>query len=449
MSTSPDHPFSLLAPLLLAATASSAPARAQEWPGFRGPDSTGVSHETGLPDRWSPKQNVAWSVEIAGRAWSSPIVAGDRVFVTSAVSDGEDVEPRKGLYLGGERRDPVPFSHRFTVTCLDFETGEVRWERVAHEGKPKTPIHIKNTYASETPVTDGERVFAYFGNLGLFAYDLDGKKLWERRFEPVRTRFNWGTAASPVYHDGRVYLVNDNDTDSYLLALDAETGDTVWEVERDEKSNWSTPFVWRHDDKTEIVTPGSRRLRSYDLSGELLWELEGMSSITIATPYAADGLLYVTSGYVLDRKKPIYAIRPGATGDISLDGDELSNASIAWCQPRAAPYNPSTLVYDGRLYALLDGGFLQCFDAKTGEQIYKRQRLAAGTGFTVSPWAYDGKIFCLSEDGDTYVVRAGDEFELLHTNPLDEMCMASPAIARGSLLIRTITRLYSIRKSSG
>ncbi len=423
-------------------------ASAQNWPCFRGPGSTGVSLEKNLPSHWDQRKNIAWSAPMAGQSWSSPIIWEDRIFLTNAVSEGDGEEVRKGLYFGGERRKPVPFKHRWTVTCLDFDTGEMKWEKLVHEGKPKMPIHIKNSYASETPVTDGKRVYAYFGNLGLFVYDMDGEKLWERRVEPMRTRLGWGSAASPIYHDGRVYIVNDNEEDSYLLALDAQTGKTIWEVDRHEPSNWSTPFIWTTTKRTELITPGSRRVRSYDLEGKLLWELKGMSSITIATPYAVGDLLYVTSGYVGDRRRPIYAIRPGAQGDISLESGETSNASIAWSQPRAAPYNPSTIVYEGRLYVLLDRGFLACYDAKTGKQIYKKTRLGAGTGFTASPWAYGGKIFCLDEEGQTEVIEAGNTFKRLHTNPLEELSLATPAIIRGSLFIRTASRLYSIRNSS-
>jgi outer membrane protein assembly factor BamB len=220
----------------------------------------------------------------------------------------------------------------------------------------------------------------------------------------------------------------------------------VWQVERDEKSNWATPFVWENEQRTEIITPGTGKSRAYDLEGNLLYEFDGASSITIATPYAAHGLLYVSSGFILDPKRPIFAIRPGAAGDISLAGNETSNAGIAWCQKLAAPYNPSTIVYGELLYVLLDRGFVACYDAKTGEQRYAPQRIAGGQAYTSSPWAYNGKLFFLSEYGQTAVVSAGSEFKLLHTNVLadDDMCMATPALAGGRLLIRADRRLYCI-----
>jgi outer membrane protein assembly factor BamB len=277
---------------------------------------------------------------------------------------------------------------------------------------------------------------------------MEGNPLWERRIESRDMRHGWGTAASPVLHADRLYYVNDNDQESYLLCLDASTGEELWRVPRDEKSNWATPYVWENELRTEIVTAGTGQVRSYDLSGEILWTLTGMSSITIGTPYAAEGLLYVTSGYVLDPLRPIYAIRPGAEGDITLAEDQTSNEFIVWADRQAAPYNPTTLVYEGRLYALLDRGFLTCHNARDGTEIYGKQRIPDGRAFTASPWAAGDRIYGLNEDGVTFVFQAGDEYKLLATNPLaeDDMTLATPAIAGDRLLIRTGGRLYCVRE---
>jgi outer membrane protein assembly factor BamB len=434
--------------IMVLATAVHADAN---WTQFRGPGARGVGEGDGLPDRWSATENVAWKTDIPGRGWSSPIVWGNRVFLTTVVNLGESEEPKKGLYFGGDRLDAPDSVHQWKVLCLDLDSGRVLWQRQVHEGKPPSSIHIKNSFASETPVTDGDRVYVYFGNLGLFCFDMDGNPVWTKEIGPHKTRYGWGTAASPALYKDRLYIVNDNEEDSYLLALDKHTRREIWRTARDEKSNWSTPYIWENEGRTEIVTPGSGKVRSYDLDGNLLWSLEGMSVITIATPYAYDGLLYITSGYIGDRKhRPIYAIRPGAEGDISLAEGETANASIAWCRPMAAPYNPSTLIYDGRLYVLLDRGPLTCFNPKDGEIVYEDKRLPKGSGFTTSPWAYGGKIFCLNEDGVTFVLKAGDTFEILHTNQLaeDDMGMATPAIAGDRLLIRTAARLYCIRNKS-
>lgn len=426
-------------------------AQAQEhWPQFRGPDAQGVASGPNLPDRWSATANVAWKTDVPGRGWSSPIVWGDRVFLTTAVNSGELEPPQKGLYFGGNRPEPREVLLDHQVLCFELATGRQLWARSVHQGSANSPIHLKNSFASETPVTDGQRVYAYFGNQGLHCLDLEGNLLWSKPFEPRATRYGWGTAASPVLHGERIYVVNDNEEESYLLALDKKTGEPIWRVARDEKSNWATPFVWQNDRRTELVTPGTGKTRSYGLDGTLLWEFGGMSSHTIPTPLAAHGLLFVTSGYINTPTRPLFAVRPGATGEITLGEDQTANAFIAWCQKRAGPYNPSPIVCGDSLYVLYDQGMFACYDARTGEEVFGKHRIGpAARAFTSSPWAYDGKIFCLNEDGVTFVLRAGERFELLHTNPLadDDMCMATPAIAGDRLLIRTSLRIYCIRQS--
>jgi outer membrane protein assembly factor BamB len=437
----------LLTCLLTGATLLQAAPADHHWPQFRGPGALGVSTQTNLPVQWSTNENVAWCAELPGYGWSSPIVWGDKVFVTTAVSEGEVEPPKKGLYFGGERQTPSRHAHRWTVLCLDLKSGEIRWRKVVHQGTPPTPLHIKNTYASETPVTDGERVYAYFGNVGLFCLDRQGQELWSQKWPVVKTRYGWGSAASPVLHGDRLFIVNDNEDQSFLVALDKKSGKQLWRVEREEKSNWATPYVWENDQRTELVTPGRKKVRAYDLEGTPLWELGGMSSIVVPTPFSKFGLLYVCSGYVLDKQRPLFAVRPGATGDISLTEGESTNQFIAWHHKLAGPYNPSPLVYGDYFYVLFDGGFLSCHDARTGAQIYEKQRLnTEGTSaFTASPWAYEGKLFCLSEEGDTFVVQAGPNYKLLRRNSLAEMCMATPAIAEGSLLLRTASKLYCLR----
>ncbi len=428
----------------LAASAADA-----DWPQFLGPCSRAFSTNANLPDRWSDTENVAWKVPVPGRGWSSPIAWGDRVFVTTVVGGEETETPKKGLYMGGERPDTPSSEYQWKLLCLDLLTGKVRWERIVHRGEPSGPKHSKNSYSSETPVTDGERVYAYFGGVGVFCFDMEGQPMWSKELEPHATRMGWGTAASPVLHGDRLYLVNDNEEKSYLLALNKRTGKEVWRKDRDEKSNWSTPFVWDNEKRTEIITPGTGKVRAYDLDGKLLWWFKGMSGITIATPYADNGLLYISSGFVASKQRPLYAIRPGASGDISLAKDETRNSAIAWSYPAAGPYNPTTLVYQGRLYVLYDRGMIAAFDAKTGKRLYEPQKLPEGKHFTASPWAYNGRIFCLNEDGVTFVVRAGEKFELLGTNKLgdDDMCMASPAMVGDRLLIRTSGQLYCLRKA--
>ncbi|MFP6895809.1 MAG: PQQ-binding-like beta-propeller repeat protein [Roseibacillus sp.] len=449
MNASRPPGFFRLAGVLAFAACSTLTAQ-DHWPQFRGADSLGVGTNRNLPDKWSATENVEWKTDLPGRGWSCPIVWGDRVFLTTVINEGKTEDPKKGLYFGGERPKFPDTVHQWKVYCLDLKSGKIRWEKEVHKGKPQSAIHVKNSYASETPVTDGERVYCYFGNVGVFVFDLDGNPQWSKKFTPHKTRHSWGTAASPVLHKDRLYILNDNEVESSLLALDTKTGDQVWKIVRDEKSNWSNPFIWKNKMRTEIVVSGTGRTRSYDLNGKELWSYKGMSSITIATPYASDGLLYISSGYVGDRKKPIYAIRPGASGDISLVPLKgTSGEFIAWCNWKASPYNPSTLIYDKQLYSLLDRGWIRTLDPKTGAYIYEGKRLPPGAGYTVSPWAYNGKVFCLNEDGETHVLKAGREFELLHTNKLaeDDMAMACPAMAGDRLLIRTAARVYCIRNS--
>jgi outer membrane protein assembly factor BamB len=438
--------------LCLVVPAGSEPAANDNphWPQFRGPQAAGASTNPRLPNRWSATENIEWETEIPGRSWSSPIVWGNRIFLTAVVNLGESEPPKRGLYFGGERPEPPRAEHHWKVYCLDLGTGKLQWERAVHQGAPQTPIHLKSSYGAETPVTDGEWVYALFGGVGLFALTLEGEEVWSRRLEPRAMRHGWGTAASPVLHRGRLFIVDDNEEKAELFALEAETGRELWRVDRDEKSNWATPFIWENSRRTELVTCGSRAVRSYDLEGNLLWSLRGMSSIAIPTPMAGDGLLFVSSGYVGDKLRPLYAIRPGAAGDITLESGETSNEFIAWSNPAGGPYNPSPLYYQGRLYVLYDRGLVSCYEAGTGRMLYDRERLPDGFAFTASPWAAGGRIFCLNEYGVCYVLRAGDQFELLRTNKLgnDEMCMATPAMAGDRLLIRTATRLYCLRAST-
>ncbi|MGD9719793.1 MAG: PQQ-binding-like beta-propeller repeat protein [Pirellulales bacterium] len=440
--------FSLAVLVVCIATAIA--SAADNWPQLRGADAMGFIADSDLPDHWSTTENVAWKTDLAGRGWSSPVVWGNKIFLTTCVNSGESEEPKKGLYFGGDRPDPPNTEHEWKTICLDLLTGRILWEHTAHRGVPTEPIHLKNSYASETPVTDGQRLYVYFGNIGVFCYDLDGKLVWKKEIEPHKMRFGWGTAASPVLYEDKLFIVNDNDDDAYLLALNARNGDELFRVKRDEKSNWSTPFIWKNSQRTELITTGTKKNRSYDLEGRLLWELGGMSSITIAVPYAQGDVLFISSGYVLDKVRPMYAIRPGGAGDITLAADQTKNDYVIWCNPTAGPYNPTSLLYNDLLYVLYDRGLFGCFDPATGEEVYEKKRIPEGKAFTSSPWAANDKIFCLNEDGLTFVIKAGKEFEILHTNALaeDDMCMATPAIVGNRLLIRTAKRLYCMQKGA-
>jgi outer membrane protein assembly factor BamB len=291
----------------------------ENWPQFRGQHSAGVADGTKFPDSWSTTENVAWQSEVPGQGWSSPIVWGNRVFVTSFVGSEKVVAPKSGFYAPREVVTPSG-EFRWVVYCFDVQTGNKLWEQTAQAGRPQHTIHVKASYAAETPVSDGERLYAYFGKVGLFCYDFAGQQLWSKQRGVFPTRLGWGTGASPIVHDDRLYLVNDNEQASFITALDKRTGQEIWRVARDEKSSWATPFAWEHSKRTEIVTCATRKVRSYDLDGKLLWELAGMSSICVPTPITAGGLLIIDSGYEFGRPRPLVAVRPGARGpcDVKL-----------------------------------------------------------------------------------------------------------------------------------
>jgi outer membrane protein assembly factor BamB len=441
--------YALLAGIVATFVAPSWAHGQDNWPRFRGPNADGVARDDArLPSNWNKSENVRWVADVPGLGWSSPIVWNGKVFLTTVVSDEENDAPKKGLYLGRGVKEPAKGVHHWLVQCFDLKTGKELWKREAHKGNPQVPRHPKNTYGAETATTDGQRLYVLFGDLGLYCYDLDGKPLWSQKIEPKKTLSNFGAAASPIVHDGQVIVIYDNQDESFIASFDAATGEHRWRNQRDETSTWATPLIWKTGSRTEIVACGRVKNRSYDLSGKLLWEFDGrMSGLVIPSPFVAHGMLYITSGYVGDQHRPVFAIKPGASGDITLASGATSNEYIAWYQPKAGPYNPSPIVYGDYYYTLYDRGFLTCHNALTGEEVYGKQRFAPGASFTSSPWAYNGKLFFLSEDGDTYVVKAGPEYELLQTNSLDELCLSSPAVSDGKLLLRTASRLYCISGS--
>jgi outer membrane protein assembly factor BamB len=453
------------------------------WPQFRGPSGSGI-FDGKLPASWSARDNVKWSVEVQGRGWSSPVAWDDTVFVTSAISTGRFKEPSTGIYgndyVAELLKQGLPEAEvnkrvvardieltaesgdiRYMVYAFDANTGRLKWEREAHKGAPFGGRHRKNTFASETPATDGERLYAYFGNVGLFAYSLDGRPLWSARFEAQPMYLDFGTAASPVLHDGKVFVVHDNDGRSFAAAIDARTGRQIWRVERDlpsggMKSGWSTPFVWAPEGggaegqrrpRAELIVIGKQHAISYEpATGKELWRMRGLTGQSTPTPVAADGLLYLATGSQGESNRPVFAVRPGASGDISPAKGEESNAHVAWFHPRASAYTSSPLVYRGRMYVVNDNGILTVFDAKTGKEIYKARAGGSGNTFSASPWAADGKVYLLSEDGHTFVIEAGDTYVELAKNSVDEMSLASPALAPDAIFLRTQTKLYRIGK---
>jgi outer membrane protein assembly factor BamB len=443
------------------------------WPQFRGPDSNPVGRHAKLPDRWSKTENVEWVAPIPGRGWSSPIVVGRKVFLTTVTTEGASKAPQTGVDFSNDyvaellkqgvkeeelvarlrARDiemPEEVVLHYFLYCLDLETGAVSWKQEFHSGRPPGGRHRKNSFASETPVSDGQRVYVYAGNLGLYAFDLDGKRIWSTPLEALPIYLDFGTGGSPALHGQHLFILNDNEKQQFVAAFDKETGQLVWRTPRDLKvksdpprsSGWTTPYVWAHPLRTEIVTTGPSAAVSYDLAGKELWRLAGTSLAPVASPYAYDGLLYVNGG----KGQSLFAVKPGASGDITPGGGAQSGPYVAWSQERAGSYLPTQVAYDGALYVLSEKGILSRFDARTGEMTYKERIAPEANAFTSSPWAYNGKIFCLSEEGQTYVLAAGRKMELLHVNTLDEMAQATPALVGDRLLLRTEGRLYSIRR---
>jgi outer membrane protein assembly factor BamB len=466
------HTVVLACVLLLASPA----VHGQEtvWPQFRGPDSNPVGAHARLAERWSKTENVEWSQAIPGRGWSSPIVTGGRVYVTSVTTEGKSKPPQIGTEYSNEyaaelmkqglspeqmlerltARDielPKEVTLHYFLYCLDLKSGKVEWQKEFYRGRPPGGRHRKNSFTSESPVTDGKFVYVYVANLGLWAFDLKGRSEWRTPLEANPIYLDFGTGSSPALAGNLLVIVNDNQKQQYIAAFDKRTGKQAWRANRDiggkaqplQRSGWVTPFVWRNALRTEIVAVGPGELISYGLAGEELWRMSGMAATPIPMPFAYGGLLYVDGG----RGKPLFALRPGATGDITLGKDETSNRFVVWSQARGGTYLPTPVAYDGAIYALTETGILSRFDARNGQLTYRTRIDPAATAFTTSPWAYNGKLFCLSEEGQTFVIAAGEKFQLLHVNALDEMALASPALVGERLLIRTESRLYSIRRS--
>jgi len=422
------------------------------WPSFRGSHAAGVAEGQNLPDRWdgAAGAGVKWKTKIPGLSHSSPVVWGDRVFVTSAVSSRGGDSFRHGLYGDGDASEDRS-SHKWQVYALDRKTGRVVWERTAYEGPPREKRHIKASYANSTPATDGRYVVAFFGSQGLYAYDTRGRLKWKKDLGVLNAGaydlpdYEWGTASSPVIYRDLVIVQCDTQKDSFLLAADLRTGRTVWKTAREELPSWGTPTVYPGKARAELVTNGSNFIRGYDPStGQELWRLGGSSKITAPTPVFAGDLIVVASGR--RPEAPIYVVRAGAAGDITLGEGQGSNRSVAWSKRGRGSYMPTPLIYGGHLYVLSNQGVLDCYDLQTGAEIYRQRLPHKGGGFSASPVAADGKLYLSGEDGEMFVVRAGPKFELLATNPLGELLMATPAISSGMLFVRAQHHVFAIGK---
>jgi FOG: WD40-like repeat len=439
--------------LLIASLLAAIIAMAGDWPQFRGPAASGVGDGAKPPVHWDATKNtnIAWTTEIPGLSVSSPVVWGDRIFVTTALSSDSKQSLRIGLF--GDT-DPVIDNspHQWKVLALDKKSGKILWVETAHQGVPKTKRHPKSSQASPSPATDGKVVVAYFGSEGLFAYSVDGKLLWKKDlglqnagwfFDPDS---EWGAASSPVIHKNTVIVQCDRQKDSFIAAYDLKDGKQLWRTPRAEIPGWGTPTLVQAKDHVEVVTNGTKAIRGYDAdTGKELWTLGPNSEVTCTTPVSAHGLIFVTAGY--PPVQPIYAIKVGSSGDLTLKDGKTKSDAIAWSQQRGGVYLPSPLAYGDHLYTVNNNGILTVYDAKTGNRIYQ-QRVGEGGSFTASPIAAAGKLYITSEDGDVYVIKAGPQYELIAKNPFGEPILATPALAGDLLLVRGAKHLFAVAEST-
>ena len=439
----------LLLLLALPGVAQKQPVQ-DNWPSFRGDHAAGVADGQNLPEAWDGEKGMAikWKANIPGLAHSSPIVWDDHVFVSTAVSSRGGAKFKPGLYGDGDASDDRSV-HQWKLYCLEKKSGKIVWERTAFEGVPIDKRHIKSTYASSTPVTDGRYVIAFFGSQGLYAFDLNGRQVWKKDLGRMDIgaydlpEYEWGPASSPIIYKNLVIAQVDQHKGSFLIALNLNSGETVWKSERDELPSWGTPTIYMGKDRVELVTNGSNLIRGYDPeNGKELWRLGGSSKITAPTPVYSNNLIVVASGR--RPEMPIFVIRAGASGDITLREGETSNKSVVWAKQKVGPYMPTPLIYRGHLYILRNQGILSCYELATGEERYTERIPHQGSGFSGSPVASDGRIFLPSEDGDIFVVKAGAKFELLGRNPVGQLLMATPAISGGMMFVRAERELFAI-----
>lgn len=442
MNTRAKFLITLIAPILFSAIATA--KTPGNWPQWRGPDSQGVSDETSLPSEWTTTKNVKWKTPIAGRGHSSPIVWGKKIFLTTAL-DGEAVPGRKPgvthkLSDGSDFVHPdavgADLKHTFKVICLDRDSGKILWERVAYEGPVHDSRHKKASFASSTPATDGKYVFAFFGSEGLYAFDYNGKQIWKQDLGKLGTA-SVGYGVSPIlFGDLVIMQCDESGMNSFIVAFDKKTGKEVWRVARKVDVTWTSPVLVKTAKRTELVTAAAEAIIAYDpATGKELWRHKGLQSNAVPTPVVSKDLVIVTSGYPT---KIALAIKAGGDGDIT------GSPNLVWSYNKGTAYVPSPILYGEYVYLMTGNGSISCLDVKTGKVAYEGARVPKPTTFMASPVAYEGKIFLTSEEGDTFVLKAGPKHEVIQTNSLGEPVYASPAIAGGRVFIRGEKNLYAI-----
>jgi outer membrane protein assembly factor BamB len=394
-----------------------------DWPHWRGPNDDGMARGD-APIHWSDDEHIAWKANVPGRGFSSPVVWGDRLFLTTAV-------PASGS--GGL------VEHKFIVMCFDRKTGRVLWEKTAKVATPHQQHHPQyGSFASNSPITDGKHVWAFFGSRGLYCYTIAGEPVWQKEFPALRMFNSFGEGAWTALDAEKLFVVLDQEGESFLLALDKTTGREIWRAPRQGNTNWSGPYVLTHDGRKQVVISASREVCAYDTeTGKQIWSAKGLGQNTIPSPVAADGIVFVMSGY---RNPNLMAIRLGKEGDLT------GTDAIVWQNQRGNSYTPSPVLYEGKLYMLTDSGQLSCLDGKTGTAHYAQQRLPKPYSFKASPVGVNGRLYLASENDDVIVVKMGEKFEVLATNTLkDQTFIGSPAVIDGSIYLRGQNTLFCIR----
>ncbi len=419
-----------------------------DWPRWRGPLNNGVARGD-VPVEFGEGKNMAWKLDIPGRGFSSPVLWGDKLFLTNAVPLG-DAAPAPGATEAAAQRQGGRGpgggagggkEYKFVVMAIDAKTGKRVWERLAKTATPHEGYHQRyGSFASNSPVTDGKHLIAFFGSRGLYCYDLDGKLIWEKQFSPMSMRLQFGEGSTATLHDRTVLLNFDQQAGSFIVALDVKTGKEIWKKERDEVSSWSQPFVVKVNGREQVILPATNKVRAYDLAnGDLIWECKGLGGNVIPAPVVVDDkMVIVMSGF---RDPNLLAIKLGGKGDLT------GTDSVVWTNQRGNSYTPSPVLHDGKLYMLTDNGMLSCLDAATGRPDYLQQRLPNPYNFKASPVAVNGKLYLAAENGDVIVVKMGEIFEVVATNSFpNHMFIASPAVSGDSMYLRSATALFCIRR---
>jgi uncharacterized protein (TIGR03067 family) len=420
------------------------------WPSFRGVNAAGCAERPLAVSTWNAAtgHNLLWKTAIPGLGHSCPVIWDGQIFITTAISGDPKAELKTGRNGGAGQSATDDSKHTWRVYCLDFHSGKVRWEATACAGVPKVKRHPKSTQANATPATDGKRLVVFFASEGLYCYDLDGKLLWQKDLGVIdagafdNVALQWGSASSPIIFQDMVLVQCDQQQGSFLAAFELASGKEIWRDKRQEGPSWSTPVILQGKGRAELITASPNFSRGYDpRTGKELWRLGNHSSITVPTPVVGKELIYLADGYSRPGPKPIYAVRPGQSGDISLAQGTESSDAIAWSRTRGGPYVPTPILVGDLLYVCNNIGVLACYDGRTGKQLYE-QRL--GGNYSASPIAAAGRIYFTSEEGDVRVIEAGPEFKPLATNPIGEPCLATPALASGRLIVRTASALLAI-----